>query len=210
MGLSPGAARQRRPAIPAFALPDLIDPAGWLRSRLLPLDAVPEPDTRLRPAAVLVPIVERPQGLTILLTLRATSLSKHAGQVAFPGGRVDAEDADRVATALRETEEETGIDRGFVTPLGAIEPVESITGFEMFPIVALVREGFTATANPGEVDAIFEVPFAFLMDADNHRHEQATIKGTVRSYYRIPYDGYDIWGATARILVNLSRRLNAV
>lgn len=186
----------------------------WLAPRLLPLDdSRAAPLTRdaaprgLRPAGVLVPVVDRPGAPSVLLTLRAKSLTKHAGQIAFPGGRADPGDADIVATALRETREETGIDGGFITPIGGLEPVESVTGFLMFPVVALVREGFTPVANPGEVDAIFEVPFDFVTDAANQIRKSGTFAGVAREYYSIAFEDYDIWGATARILVNLSRRL---
>ena len=183
-----------------------------LSEHLLPLSHMRSaPDiqgaSRARTAGVLVPIVERPAGPMLLLTLRAKSLSQHAGQIAFPGGRVDPGDADVVETALRETREETGIDRSFITPLGGLDAVESVTEFLMFPVVARVREGFATVANPAEVEAIFEVPFAFVMDTANHVRKSGTFAGVARDYYSITYGDYDIWGATARILVNLSRRL---
>jgi 8-oxo-dGTP pyrophosphatase MutT (NUDIX family) len=182
-----------------------------LSERLVPLSQMrqaPDAASRPRSAGVLVPIVDRPAGPSLLLTLRSQSLKRHAGQIAFPGGRVDPGDADLVETALRETREETGIDGAFITPLGGLEPIESITGFLMFPTVAWVREGFEAVANPGEVDAIFEVPFVFVMDTANHVRKSGTFAGAARDYYSITYGDYDIWGATARILVNLSRRLH--
>ncbi len=162
---------------------------------------------RLQPAGVLVPIVARADAPSILLTVRSQTLAKHAGQIAFPGGRVDPGDADVVATALRETWEETGIDRAFITPVGALAPVESVTGFLMFPVVAVVHEGFAAAPNPGEVASIFEAPLAFVTDAANQIRKTDTFAGRQRDYYSIPYDTHDIWGATARILVDLGRRL---
>ncbi len=181
----------------------------WLAHRLLPLPtgSVPRVPERLRPASVLVPIVARADGPSVLLTVRSASLSKHAGQIAFPGGRIEPDDADVVAAALRETWEETGIDASFITPVGALEPVESVTGFLMFPIVAIVREGFTPRANPGEVASMFEVPLAFVTDKANQIRKTGTFAGLSRDYYSIPFDAYDIWGATARILVDLGQRL---
>ena len=190
-------------------IPPGTDPRTWLAERL------PAPDSVLpgdeiqpqRPAAVLIPIVDRAGGATVLLTVRSAGLKRHAGQISFPGGRVDPSDAGMTAAALRETHEETGITPDFVTPVGRLEAVESITGFLMFPIVGVVREGFTPRANPGEVDEIFEAPLAFLMDPANRREETMEIAGRTRSFWRIPFGRYDIWGATARILVNLSLRL---
>ncbi len=192
--------------VPA-ARPDL---EAWLSSRLLPLPrAGIAVEPRLRPAGVLVPIVARPDAPSVLLTVRSKTLSKHAGQIAFPGGQVEPGDADVVATALRETWEETGIGHEFITPVGALEPVESVTGFQMFPIVAVVREGFTTATNPSEVEAMFEVPLAFVTDDKNQIRKTGTFGGLPRDYYSIPFDSYDIWGATARILVDLGLRLRA-
>jgi 8-oxo-dGTP pyrophosphatase MutT (NUDIX family) len=160
-------------------------------------------------AAVLVPVIDRPAGPSLLLTQRSGELRQHAGQIAFPGGRVDPEDADIVAAALRETWEETGISAEFVTPLGGIEPVESVTGYLIFPVIGRVREGFTPLPNTREVDAIFEVPLDFVLDPTNQVFKSASFAGKVREFYSIVYGPHDIWGATARILVNLTGRLNA-
>ena len=160
-------------------------------------------------AGVLVPVVARPAGPSLLLTKRSMTLNKHAGQIAFPGGRADPADADIVSTALREAWEETGISADFITPVGGLEPIESITDFLMVPTVAVVREGFIAIANPGEVDEIFEVPLEFVLNAANHVQKSMTIAGATRYFYSIVYRSYDIWGATARILVNLSHHLAA-
>ncbi len=193
------------PILTGLSRPALAD---WLAGRLLPLPAGrADVASRLRPAAVLVPIVARPDAPTVLLTVRAKTLSKHAGQIAFPGGQVDPDDADVVATALRETWEETGIGHDLITPVGALPPVESVTGFLMHPIVGIVDEGFTAMPSPGEVASIFEVPLAFVTDATNQIQKSGTFAGRARDYYSIPFDTYDIWGATARILVDLGRHL---
>ncbi|MFT3811340.1 MAG: CoA pyrophosphatase [Micropepsaceae bacterium] len=161
----------------------------------------------LRPAAVLVPIIDRPGGLTVLLTRRSPNLSSHAGQVAFPGGRIDPGDDGPVGAALRETEEETGIPPDFVTPVGLLDPYETGTGFVIVPVVGVLREGCTPRANPGEVDEIFEVPLAFLMDTANHQRHSGTWQGQERRYYAMPYETHNIWGATAGMIVNLRERL---
>lgn len=161
----------------------------------------------LKPAGVLVPIVQRASGLTVLLTQRAAHLPAHAGQVSFPGGRVQAEDADAVATALRETEEEIGLTHDFIEPLGLLHPYETGTGFSITPVVSLVRDGFTVRIDPGEVADVFETPLAFLMDKANHERHSREWQGTMRTYYAMPHQGRYIWGATAGMLVDLAERL---
>lgn len=202
------------------------DPRLWLYARLRPLEEakamiVPSrgdfdlnPQWRevdaaplLRPAAVLVPIVDRPGGPTVLLTRRSPHLSSHAGQVAFPGGRIDDTDDGPVGAALRETEEETGITADFITPVGLLDPYETGSGFVIVPVVAVLREGCTPRANPGEVDEIFEVPLSFLMDTANHQRHSGVWQGRERRYYAMPFDGHNIWGATAGMIVNLRERL---
>lgn len=165
--------------------------------------------TLLRPAAVQVPIVDRPGGLTVLLTRRSPNLSSHAGQVAFPGGRIDEGDDGPVGAALRETEEETGIAPSFVTPVGLLDPYQTGTGFVIVPVVGVLREGCTPRANPGEVDEIFEVPLAFLMDTANHQRHSGVWQGRERRYYAMPYESHNIWGATAGMIVNLRERLGS-
>jgi 8-oxo-dGTP pyrophosphatase MutT (NUDIX family) len=159
-----------------------------------------------RPAAVLLPIVERPGGHTILLTLRAADLRAHSGQVAFPGGKIDLGETPRDA-ALREAHEEIGLGRRFVEPLGWLDPYFTGTGFRVAPLVALVEPSFALKVNKREVDEVFETPFAFLMDAANHRLEEREWQGRRRRYYTMPHEGRYIWGATAGILRNLYEKL---
>ncbi len=165
------------------------------------------PSRVLRPAAVLIPIIERSSGLSVLFTRRADHLARHAGQVSFPGGRVGDEDDDAIAAALRETEEEVGLPRSFVDVRGELDRYETGTGFAIQPFVGLVREGFELRIDAAEVAEAFEVPFAFLMDRANHRQETANWQGRERRYYAMQYERHYIWGATAGILVNLYERL---
>jgi 8-oxo-dGTP pyrophosphatase MutT (NUDIX family) len=160
----------------------------------------------LHPAAVLLPIVNRPGGLTVLLTLRSSDLRAHSGQVAFPGGKIDAGETPREA-ALREAREEIGLDARFVEPLGWLDPYFTGTGFRIAPLVALVEPSFALKVNRLEVDEVFETPFAFLMDPANHRLEDREWQGRRRQYYAMPYNGRYIWGATAGILRNLYEKL---
>jgi 8-oxo-dGTP pyrophosphatase MutT (NUDIX family) len=159
-------------------------------------------------AAVLMPIVMRPAGLTVLLTQRAHNLASHPGQVAFPGGKVDAGDAGPLAAALREAEEEIGLARSFVEPLGYLDLYTTGTGFSVAPMVALVAEGFTLTINPREVATAFEVPLAFLMDPVNHQRQAREWKGKLRHFYAMPYRDQVIWGATAGMIRNLYETLS--
>lgn len=161
-----------------------------------------------RPAAVLVPVVARPE-LTILLTRRTAHLKNHAGQVSFPGGRVDPGDATPVDTALREAEEEIGLPRSAVEPLGYLDSYRTGTGFRVNPVVALVAADHRLVLNADEVDAAFEVPLAFLMDPANHQRHEREWRGRRRAYYAMPYGDHYIWGATAGMLVNLYERLYA-
>lgn len=168
----------------------------------------PEPASvvPLRPAAVLLPIVDRAGGLTILLTLRAPDLRAHSGQVAFPGGKIDPGETPRHA-ALREAQEEIGLEEQFVEPLGWLDAYLTGTGFRVAPLVALVEPSFALKVNKLEVDEVFETPFAFLMDAANHRLEEREWQGRRRKYYAMPHEGRYIWGATAGILRNLYEKL---
>ena len=159
------------------------------------------------PAAVLVPLVEHRSGLTVLLTQRTAHLTDHAGQVSFPGGRVEPHDADAVATALRETEEEIGLHRRHVEIVGQMNDYITGTGFLVTPVVGFVTPGFTLNLDPFEVAEAFEVPLDFLLDPANHARKQLMYKGRLREYYAMPYNGHYIWGATAGMIVNLARRL---
>lgn len=161
-----------------------------------------------RPAAVLVGIVARTE-LTLLLTQRTHTLPTHAGQIAFPGGKVEPHDESPVAAALRESVEEIGLDPAFVEPLGFLDGYRTGTGFTVAPVVALIRPGFELTPDPGEVAEAFEVPLAFLMDEANHQKHAREWKGRERHYYAMPYGERYIWGATAGMIKNLHQRLFA-
>jgi 8-oxo-dGTP pyrophosphatase MutT (NUDIX family) len=161
------------------------------------------------PAAVLVPLVDRADGMTVLLTRRTAHLDHHAGQISFPGGRIEASDADPVAAALRETQEEIGLDLSHVEVLGRIDGYVTITNFTVVPVVAIVHPPFELKPDPFEVDAVFEVPLAFILDPANHqRHFREGPDGKRRYFYALPYGDYYIWGATAAMLVNLAEALN--
>ena len=164
------------------------------------------------PAAVLIPLVVR-ERLGLLLTQRTAHLSTHSGQIAFPGGKVDAEDRDATAAALREAQEEIGLEPAHVEVLGSLPEYVTGTQFHITPVVALVRPGFTLLPNPGEVDDVFEVPLDFLMNPVNHRRHGFEWNGEMREWYSMPYqEGATerfIWGATAGMLRNLYRFLIA-
>lgn len=155
-----------------------------------------------RPAAVLVPLVPRAGGLTVLLTERQPHLRAHAGQVAFPGGRVDETDENPIATALRETQEETGIAPEFVEPLGFLDTYLTSTSYRVVPVVGLLKPGFAVNPHADEVADVFEVPLAFLMDVQRHETHSREWQGKLRHYYAMPYEGRYIWGATAGMIRN--------
>ena len=163
----------------------------------------------MRPAAVLIPVVARPEGPTILLTQRAEALSRHPGQIAFPGGRIEPSDTSPLDAALREAEEEVGLTREAVTPLGYLDPYFTGSGYRILPVVAIVTPPFALVLDPGEVAEAFEVPAEFLMDPVNHLWQERERDGRPRGYYAMPFGTRYIWGATAAILRNLYDRLYA-
>lgn len=163
--------------------------------------------TELVQAAVLVPIVERTDGLTILLTQRTDHLTAHAGQISFPGGRVEDVDASHEAAALRETEEEVGLRSEHIEIVGRLDLYVTRTGFEVTPVVGIVTPPFSLNPDPFEVADVFEVPLSFIVDPANHQKHARLHNGIQRQFYVLPYENRYIWGATAGMLVNLSEVL---
>ncbi|HOW74795.1 MAG TPA: CoA pyrophosphatase [Candidatus Competibacteraceae bacterium] len=162
----------------------------------------------LTPAAVLVPLVERPDGYTVLLTQRTAHLEHHAGQISFPGGRAEEEDAGPVETALREAEEEIGLHRRHVVEIaGFLDLYQTVTGFLITPAVGFVTPPFDLRLDDFEVAEAFEVPLDFILDPRHHERHSMLYQGRQRQYYVIPYENRFIWGATAAMLVNFARRL---
>jgi len=159
-----------------------------------------------RAAAVLVPIVLHEPELTVLLTQRTDHLASHAGQVAFPGGKIEPRE-DALAAALRETREETGLDQSYIEPIGFLDAYLTRTSFEVVPVVALVKPGFVLAPHEGEVAAVFEVPLRFLMSQENHARHSREWLGKERFFYAMPYGERYIWGATAGMIMNLYDRL---
>lgn len=160
----------------------------------------------VRPAAVLIPIVERDVP-TVLLTKRAEHLNEHAGQISFPGGKIDSTDASPMDAALREADEEIGLKRAFIDPIGYLDVYATGFGFRILPTLARIRPGFELTISPNEVDDAFEVPLAFLMDPVNHKLASKEFRGMQRSFYEMPFEERYIWGATAGMLRALYERI---
>ena len=192
-----------------------------LRAALQPLDAavpdtcwnhaelegLPIPAAGLADAAVLVGLVPHAAGTTVLLTRRTDALRNHAGQVSFPGGRVEPDDADAIAAALRETGEEIGVPVHQISPIGLLDPLMTITGFRVLPVVAMIDRDYLAVPDPREVAEVFEVPLAFLVDPANLGHHHVEFGGRRRRVLEFRYPAQRIWGVTASILWNLRKRL---
>ncbi|MCC7548457.1 MAG: CoA pyrophosphatase [Burkholderiales bacterium] len=191
----------------------------WLAQRLrqahdLPADPgvlryVHARDFAATQAAVLVPLINRPEGVVVMLTQRTAHLNDHAGQICFPGGRVDPGDSDRVYTALREAEEETGLARELVTIVGSLPDYDIPTGFRVTPVVGWIDPPVSYRPDPFEVAEVFEVPLTHFLDPDNHQRHSDEKNGRRRHYYSMPYQSRYIWGATAGMLHMLYRALRA-
>lgn len=163
----------------------------------------------LIPAAVLVPFIDRPDELTVLFTERTSHLMHHAGQISFPGGHIEPQDAGPIETALRETEEEIGLDRRRIDVIGHLHTYITRTGFAVKPVVGMVRPPFVLKPDPNEVADVFEVPLNYLLNRDNHQPCTAELEGVTRRFWSMPYRGHFIWGATAGMLVDLCDILDA-
>ena len=190
-------------------------PAGLYDPNIIPASGDPGTDKMLeiiareqpvRPAAVLIAVVDHPEP-TILLTQRSAHLNDHAGQIAFPGGKIDATDSSPLDAALREAEEEVGLSRDFVEPIGYLDLYGTAFGFRILATVARVRPGFQLTINHSEVDDAFEVPLSFLMNPANHQVHSKEFRGMERFYYAMPFAERYIWGATAGMLRVLYERI---
>ncbi len=180
------------------------DGPGWNHAELA--DLLPQ-GSALRPAAVLVALIDRADGPRVLLTRRNEALRVHGGQISFPGGSIDARDTDPVAAALREADEEVGLGAAHLLPLGYLDPFVTITGFHVFPVVAKVSRDYVPRLDPAEVAEAIEVPLDFLLDPRNVNELEVDWQGRRRSLLEYRYQGHRIWGATAAMLVNFRRRL---
>jgi 8-oxo-dGTP pyrophosphatase MutT (NUDIX family) len=198
---------ERAPAAAAERLAAALDAAGEASSDFDLNAGIDPPAGRLRPAGVLVLLGEEAGRAGILLTQRSSSLKHHPGQVAFPGGKVDAGDADETAAALREAHEEVGLPLDAVRVLGTLAPHRTVTGFAVTPVLAVLERGFRPVAEAGEVAEIFVVPFDHVADPASYSVQSRAWRGQQRRYYTVPWGPYYTWGATARILRGLAARL---
>ena len=187
-------------------LADPPQPPGWNATEFPELWS---DNTPLRQAAVLLPVICRGDALSMLFTRRNETMRHHAGQISFPGGAMEAADRDPIAAALRETDEETGINASFVEAFGYLDCFDTISGFSVTPVVGIVRDGFKLNPHPDEVAEIFEVPLEIILTPGGLRRSEILWHGRGREIFEFSYDGKRIWGATAAILQNLLRRLEA-
>jgi 8-oxo-dGTP pyrophosphatase MutT (NUDIX family) len=200
---SPDAKRLRR------AVRSLDDPPsapGWNAGELAD---VFEPNSSRRPAAVLVPFVRHMDEISVLFTRRSEQLRHHAGQISFPGGGIEANDADAIAAALRETDEETGIAADLVEPFGYLDCFDTVSGYSVTPVAGFVRQDYSVRLQENEVDEVFEVPFAFILEPASLKREHILWRGRERDIFAFEWQGRRIWGATAAILKNLLDRLES-
>lgn len=191
----------------AWIRPDTGDTSLY-RPKLNPRDRYISHELPLKVSAVLIPIVERGEDLSILLTKRSSNLSSHSGQVSFPGGRSEEMDDHAMATALREAHEEINLPPENVEVVGALEDYETVTGYNVSPVVGFVDPDFEIIPQQSEVEDVFEVPLDFILDESNHKIESVKWKGAKRKYYVFPHDQHKIWGATAAMLVRFANLVN--
>jgi len=189
------------PGIDPPSLDDRDTPSGGICQNK---DVMPK---RAISAAVLVPLIDRGGGMTVLLTQRTSHLNSHAGQISFPGGKTEDDDSSPEETALRESKEEIGLPLDQVEILGRLGQRTTGSGFQVTPVVGLISGSVRFVANPSEVAEIFEMPLSFVIDSANHKIETRLIEGLERKFYVLPYNGYYIWGLTARLLVALGNTL---
>ena len=170
---------------------------------------IPREEGVMMPAAVLVPLVDRVEELTVLLTRRTDHLLHHPGQVSFPGGQAEGHDTGPIETALREAEEEIGLQRRYVEIAGFLDSYQTVTGFLITPVVGFIKPSFELNPDPFEVAEVFEVPLSFVLDPRHHERRSMNYKGQERRFYVLPYKDYYIWGATAAMLVNLAKKVTS-
>lgn len=208
------------PRLTLFDAGPLAEKKRWLRNRIAQLQLLQLPqlndghrlpgrEGQTRPAAVLIPIVNRPDGLTLLLTQRSDTLPDHPGQISFPGGRQEKADLSPAHTALRESEEEIGLDERRVEILGNVGRYETVTGYDVTPVIGWVEPPFEITADPVEVAEVFEVPLRFVLDPENFVQRHREVAGKTRHYFACPYGERYIWGATAAMILLLYYALAA-